>query len=89
MDKDRCLALLEEIGLQLCEMEAGNRTRRLAGQPPRSQNLDCLEVAFQDAAGHEVGRLGLDRAIHSLAGDIYIFGDFDLTDVVSATVVSI
>ena len=89
MDKDRRLALLEEIGAQLCEMDTGNRTRRLAGQPPLSRNLDCLEVAFQDAAGHEVGRLGLDRAIHSLAGDIYIFEDFDLTDAASATVVSI
>lgn len=89
MDKDRRLALLEEIGAQLCEMDAGNRRRRLAGQPPRGRNLDCLEVAFQDAAGHEVGRLGLDRAIHSLAGDIYIFEDFDLADAVSATVASI
>lgn len=89
MDKDRRLTLLEEIGTQLCEMDAGNRHRRLAGQPPRGRDLNCLEVAFQDATGHEVGRLGLDRAIHSLAADIYIFEDFELTDAVSATVVSI
>ncbi len=89
MDKDRRLALLEEIGAQLCERDAQNRARRLAGQPSHGRNLDCLEVAFQDAAGHEVGRLGLDRAIHSLAGDIYIFEDFDLTEAASATVETI
>ena len=89
MNKDRRLALLEEIGSQLCDMGGENRSRRLARQLPRGQCLESLEVVFHDADRDELGRLSLDRAIHSLAGDIYLLEDFDLTEAVSATVESI
>lgn len=71
MNKDRRLALLEQIGSQLCEIGG---------------NVDYLEVVFLDAGSDELGRLGLDRAIHSLAGDVYIFEDLDLREAVSARV---
>ena len=89
MNEGRRLTLLEEIGSQLCDMSGENRSRRLVGQTPQGHCVECLEVVFHDADRDELGRLSLDRAIHSLAGDIYLFEDFDLTEAVSATVESI
>jgi hypothetical protein len=83
MHKDRRLGLLEEIGSQLCELDGENRSRRLAGEPPRTHRLEYIEVVFHDADRDELGRLRLALAIQSLAGDIYLFEDFDLNDAVT------
>jgi len=80
MNTELRMSMLEEIGAQLCVMIDKGRKDRLRGGPARVHPVECLEAIFRTRRGREVGRLGLERAIHALAGDVYHFEDFDLTD---------
>ncbi len=80
MNADLRLSMLEEIGAQLCAMVDKGRDDYRHGKPGRVHAVECLEAIFRTRRGREVGRLGLERAIHALAGDVYHFADFDLTD---------
>jgi len=80
MNTDLRMSMLEEIGAQLCAMTDKGREHRQHGGPARVHPVECLEAIFRTKRGREVGRLGLERAIHCLAGDVYHFEDFDLTD---------
>jgi len=80
MNADLRMSMLEEIGTQLSAMVDKGREDRLRGGPAREHPVECLEAVFRTKRGREVGRLGLVRAIHCLAGDVYHFEDFDLTD---------
>ncbi len=80
MNTELRMSLLEEIGAQLCAMIDKGRDDRQHGGPARVHPVECLEAIFRTRRGREVGRLGLERAIHALAGDVYHFEDFDLTD---------
>ena len=89
MNADLRLSMLEEIGAQLCAMVDKGRDDRQHGKPRREHAIEYLEAVFRTRRGREVGRLGLERAIHALAGDVYHFEDFDLTDADRVEVASI
>lgn len=89
MNAELRMAMLEEIGTQLCALVDKGRNDPGRGSSQRGHLLECLEAVFRTRRGREVGRLGLERAIHALAGDVYHFEDFDLTDAERVEVASI
>jgi len=80
MDESLRFKLLEEIGIGI---------RKLGDVFQKFGNIAYVEVMFYDNDDEPKLCLPLGQAIESLAGNVYHFEEFDLTDAVRCTIITI